>query len=85
MILIEGEKGRLSNPTNLSISPKLALVIMIQRLSPTKVDNANTLMKKPNVPRIKPILQLSHQFFSLNQDQPNQKANIHMGIKIKFL
>ena len=81
---MEGEKGKLNNSITLSIRPKLALVIITQRLSPTKVDNENTLIKKPSVPRMKPTLQLSHQFFCLNQDHPSQKANIPYGNKNKL-
>ena len=76
ILKIEGEKGKLNNPINFSIRLKLALVINTQRLSPTKVDNANTLRKKPRVPIITPKVKLSFQLFSLNQHQPNQKAKI---------
>ena len=66
-----------------SIKEKLALVITIQRFSPTNVDKANTLIRNPKVPIIIPKNQLNHQFLDFNHDHPNQKDNRPYGNKNK--
>ena len=71
---IEGDEEIFRTSLNLSIKLKLALVIIIQRFSPTKVDNAKTLIAKPIAPIITPKIQLNHQLLDFNQHQPSQKA-----------
>ena len=51
-------------------------IILLHLRRGTKVDKATNLRKKPTVPSAAPIVKLNPQLFSLNQHQPNQKANI---------